>query len=40
MHVSDAAKSLFFNEKYNNVIQSMGIGRDLSIKQLARKFQK
>ena len=42
MHVSDAAKSLIFlMKKYNNVDPiNVGIGRDLSIKQLARKVSK
>ena len=42
MHVSDAAKSLIFlMKKYNNVDPiNVGIGRDLSIKQLARKISK
>ncbi len=42
MHVSDAAKSLIFlMKKYNKVDPiNVGIGRDLSINQLARKISK
>ena len=42
MHVSDAAKSLIFlMKKYNKVDPiNVGVGRDLSINQLARKISK